>query len=156
MDIFKYLSPQRVDELAQEKGDAGAFVKKRASFIFVLVEIDAVEKVNDTLAPVFTAAEKHGLSAMDVCGPLISFAHGHIDFEGNATLDLEAACRDLSAAARNRIRLVCGCEEVLVGNIGSTTRFSYGFVAPNFVGILKALIDSPVGSIVKWPVAKKG
>ncbi len=67
----------------------------------------------------------------------------------NPELEIEKVVEEIRKNDSGGLRLVWGVYCGAFGNIGGTTRFSYGFIIPDFMAAFSSLQKLPVGSALR-------
>jgi len=145
----KYASPEVIKAIATPH----PLVKdpEHRHFQFVIVQIDesAVDDVSALLGKVIDACFRHGAIVSNVSVTLVISYMGP-PFEQHDSLESRLALvDDLLRENPNRLRVVHGACNGLIGNFGVPQRSTWGALIPNFSGILRALLDAPQGTAIE-------
>lgn len=146
--IRKHLSEEVADELLNNPGRM-ALETQRADICFILMQVrdDPVDQVQSHVATAFDIIiRRDGLVCDMMSSVVLSIFGAPVQMDPERASDQRAkSVARLMTELGSNIRLVHGTVPGLIGNIGSSQRFHYGPLLPDFARYLSALTTLEFG-----------
>jgi hypothetical protein len=128
--------------------------RKHFQFVIVLIDESKPEEVSALLGKVTEAFFRHGMFLDQIFFSLVTAHAGHPFEHGNNPESRLAVINDIIRENPGRVRIAHGECNGLIGNFGCDKRFSWGALIPNFLDILRKLMDAPRAAVIEIPKAK--
>ena len=152
----KYVSPGVIALIEKDPKKYFDTKPKNTHFQFVAVLLDdQSESISERWGAVGDIIFDHGawISHMTPC--LVVACFGGVFPESDTDANRLKLVDALVASVGKEIRLAHGECDGLMGNFGSSRRFSYGVHIPGFLGLLKKLLESPPGTAMEFAPEKQ-
>jgi hypothetical protein len=152
----RYVSPGVIRLIEKEPRKYFSAVPERKHFQFVIVLIDESkpDEVSDLQGKLVDICLRHWMVVDQVFFTLLT-AHLGKPFEQHDNPENRmAVVNELVRECSGKIRIAHGECTGLIGNFGSQKRFAWGALIPNFLGILRNLLDTPAGTVIEIPEVK--
>ena len=149
----KYVSPSviKLIEKDPKRYFSAGPQRKHFQFIIVLMDESKPEEVSPLLSKVVETCFQHGMILDQVFFSLLTAHLGHPFEEHNNPETRLAVVSEILRENSGSIRVAHGECTGLVGNFGCPKRFAWGALIPNFLGILRSLLDAPPGAVLEVP-----
>jgi len=136
-----YLSPQLIERLELDpKEDQLGTRRGEISFALFQVRDEPPERVRQRLETAFAIVSDHGGHIDQILSSFILVSFSGFPWQVSLPDRRVAAVGSLIDALGTDIRVIHGCSDALIGNIGSETRYSYGALIPDLAQHLEVLL----------------
>lgn len=124
---------------------------KHFQFVIVLLDESKPEEVSPLLGKVVETCFRHGMILDQNFFSLLTAHLGHPFEQHNTPENRLAVVNEIVRENPGRIRIAHGECTGLIGNFGCPKRFAWGALIPNFLDILRKLLDTPAGTVIEIP-----
>lgn len=123
------------------------------SFVYAAVSHEHPGMLASTVGALVDEATSCGWMIQDILGNVVVIVSGLDHMKEYSTCELPVLIQRLQSAGDGAIRIIFGSRRALCGNLGGSTRTSYGVQFVDALEIVSALNDVPVGTAVEYSSA---
>ena len=145
--LGKYLTPETCDAALRQQDELGSLAPQRIGIILVAVRDDDPNDVQHAIKAVTHAAIDSNICVAHIISSLVILTTGMFPSPANVEPDQVAFVELLSATHGKTIKILHGTAHGDVGNLGSSKRFSFSFIVPDFLSALAELSELSYGEV---------
>jgi hypothetical protein len=149
----KYVSREDIKRI--ERDERRYFKPEREyrhiQFVIVLIDESKPEEVSALLEKVVETCFRHWMILNQNFYSLVTAYLGPPLDKNNNPETRFAVVDEIVRECPGRVRMAHGECTGLIGNFGSEKRFAWGALIPNFLDILRKLLDAPMGTVLEIP-----
>ena len=149
----KYVSPGVLKLLEKDPGPyfSPTRARKRFQFVVILIDESKPEEVSALLEKLVDTCFRHGMILNQNFYSMLTAYLGHPFEQHNKPENRLAVVNEIVRENSGRVRIAHGECTGLIGNFGTEKRFAWGALIPNFLEILRKLLDAPAGAVIEIP-----
>jgi len=145
----KYINEDVREGVLNGLQEAGHLDTKRIDFVLILVDDSDSKDCPSIISEAVAVIDKHNGMVDSIIGPFIVVLFGAPVEQPESESKRKGLVQAISKAIGEKVSIVHGHSECLVGTVGGKSRMSYTALIPAFKEILNRLSSLPYGRVLE-------
>jgi hypothetical protein len=145
----KYIDEDVLERVLNGLQEASHLETKKIEFVLVLVDDTDSKECPSIIRAAVAIIDKYEGMVDSIVGPLIVVLFGAPVAQPGSESKRKALVQAITKAIGEKVSMVHGHSECLVGTVGNESRMSYTALIPGFKEILRRLSGLPYGGVLE-------